>query len=225
MTQETYERLYNEMIESSRKFMTAWQQQVAGSAQGTSAANKPVELQLGFFKEAQSLFERLMWYPPFSMIEGTMTPQVNQYKAYLELVGLYMQLYQEWMGVYIDFSRVLSTTIANTNTKLLEIAPTTQPAELYARWIQEMGDGIDTLLRDQAFAAKLGSVLSRMLDVRKKSDEFMENFYSMMNLPTRTEMRRVYKELHSMKKKIRELSSPSHGERTEKQKRGADEEA
>jgi len=232
MSQDSYDRLYKDLIDSSKRFMSAWQQQFTNSSpQGAATGNIPVSspmLQIGFFKEAQNLFERLMWFPPFSMIEGTAGPSMKQYKTYWELVGLYMQLYQEWLNVYLDFSRVLMTTVTETNSKLFSEAATTLPSEVYGKWIAGMESGIDALLREETFASKLGSLLSRMLDVRKKSDEFMEDYYSMMNIPTKSEMKRVYKELYLLKKKVRELSSsPEHGKGSDQsmQKRGAEETA
>ena len=56
------------------------------------------------------------------------------------------------------------------------------------------------------FASKLASVLSKLLDVRKKSDEFMESYYQLMNIPTKSEMNRIYREMYLMKKKLRKLS-------------------
>ena len=60
-----------------------------------------------------------MWFPPFSMIQGTAGPAFTQYKDYWELVGLYSELYQEWVNVYLDFSRALMSTVTTTNSKLI----------------------------------------------------------------------------------------------------------
>ena len=216
MTEASYEKFYKDWLDSSKKFMAAWQQQSANPTMGTPP-------QVDFFKEAQSLFERLMWFPPFSMIKGTAGPQLSQYEKYWELYGLYSKLYQEWLNVYLEFSRTLMLTISNTNSKLIGLNLVTQPKEIYTKWIEGLETGIDGLLRDPSFAAKLGSVLSMMLDVRKKSDEFMEGYFSLMNIPTKSEMNRVYKEMYLMKREIRKLSA-NLNKRSPMQNGGADEE-
>lgn len=215
MTEDSYGKFYKDFVDSSKKFMAAWQEQTTSSPGAAS--------QVDPFREAQALFEKLMWFPPFSMIKGTAGPQISQYERYWELYGLYSKLYQEWLNVYIEFTRTLMITVATTNSKLIGLPLSSQPKELHTKWIEGLESGMDSLLRDPAFAAKLGSVLSRMLDVRKKADEFMESYYSMMNIPTKSELNRIYKEMYLMKKTIRKLSSEQDKKST--QNRGAEETA
>jgi Poly(R)-hydroxyalkanoic acid synthase subunit (PHA_synth_III_E) len=220
MSEDYYESFYKSWLDYSKKFFSAWQpgSEESSTQPGRKDQSPLARFQSGFFNQAQNLFERLTWFPPFSMIQGTTGPAFDQYKKYWELVGLYSQLYQEWTNVYLDFSRSVMTTVTSTNAKLAGsgLIPSKQSREVYGEWMEGMESGLDSLLRNQAFAAKLGAVLSKMLDVRKKSDEFMDGYYSMMNMPTRTELNRVYKELYLMKKQLRKLSSEKSNRNSEK---------
>ncbi len=209
MEEDVYSKFYKTWLENARKFMTPWMPGQGGTETGSSSAtsekeSSPINLPKDWAAQSQSFFEKMMWFPPFSVLQGTAGPTLTWYKEYWELAVLYTELYQEWTNLYLDFSRAMMSIVTSTNAKMLGANPM-QPKEAYNALIGGMAQGIDELLRDQKIAAKLGRFLSKVLETKKKADALMENYYAMMNIPTKSEMDKVYRELYLLKKKIRVL--------------------
>jgi hypothetical protein len=179
--------------------------QDTGGKQQESSSSNQVPFVPSSFLEAQKFFEKIISLPPYSMMRGITGTQIDQYKGYSELIKLYTELYEDWFNLYVDFSRAFMTIIANINSKLLTSSPSNMPRDIYNNWINELSSGIDTLFREPIFASKLAKAFSKMMDVRKKSEELLEDYYSMFNLPTRSEMKKLYKEIHFLKRKLQQL--------------------
>jgi polyhydroxyalkanoate synthase subunit PhaE len=158
-----------------------------------------------WLSDPTAFFERMIWFPPFSVIQGTAGPAVQNYSKYSEIAKSSIQLYQKWLDLYLEFSKALTDVSAKLNARLFTSGATSDPKQAYVIWLEEFTQGMDKLLRDESVASRMASFLSNMLDLKRESDAFMENYYKMMNIPTRSEMDRVYKEIYSLKKELRNL--------------------
>ncbi len=152
------------------------------------------------------MLEKLNSFPPLSMVEGTTDRELIRHNEYVELLKLYEQLYVQWFGIYIDFLRTLMTIIATANSEFVKSPATLEPRQIYNTWIDAIANGTDALFREPVFASKLAKAFSTMLDVKKASDDLVESSYRMISIPTKSDVRKLYKEIYLIKKKLRELS-------------------
>jgi len=115
----------------------------------------------------------------------------------------------------VDLSKawVEGTTSASTKLSSTKFeTPEAYRRQAYDLFIKELESKFDALLRDEKFASRLGNLLSSFLEVKQRSDRLVEGYQRLFNIPTRTEIDRVYKELHELKRTVRRLSRESGGQ-------------
>ncbi len=226
MSQETREKMYDVWLEASRNFLSSWSSIFAGGMQQANPffQHEQQKAPGSLGKDPLKSFSDTLtsMFPAILMFQGTGGPGTTLQKDYFELMQGSVDLWKEWADLCVDFSRMWF----RTNTSILEklssaaskVTDTTTPAELtrqsYTLWTQEAEREMDRLLHDEDFSKKLGSFLSKALDTRKKADQIMEKFYTMMNIPTRSEIERVYKELHDLKKQIGRQTTKAKDEKS-----------
>ena len=197
MENEVYNRLFRAWFDAASKFspLLSFGQDLTDP----SRAN--------WTKDFEGLVQKTLWFPPFSIAGGTNNQAVELYKEQVDLASSYVELYKRWAEVWMDFTKAWVDGTSNAVRKLEENK--TNPVQshdrkFYSTWIQALESRFDTLLRDPSFASKLGDLLSAFLDLKRKSDSLMERYYSLMNVPTRSEIDRIHRELYELKKSVRE---------------------
>jgi hypothetical protein len=226
MPPESKEKKYDVWLEASKNFLSSWSSIFAGSMQ---QANPFFQTQKSPDNPGrdplQTLSETLTsMFPAILMFQGTGGPGVTLQKDYFELMQSSVDLWKEWADLCVDFSRMWFKTNAAILEKLPSLKSKTTgnatPEEFtrqtYNLWVEEAAREMDRLLHDENFSKKLGSFLSKALDTRKKADLIMEKFYAMMNIPTRSEIDRVYKELHDLKRKVGRRSTDVENEESKR---------
>jgi len=212
----SYEKMYNAWLEATKKFLSPWSSvMVSGTSSNpfqtpfSSATQMP-----DFGKEWSKTMEKLMSsFPASMMFQGTSGPAATLQKDYWELMNDSLDMYKEWVDLSMAFSKVWLQTSASVFEKFSSAAmkaPSLKPEELvkqtYNLWVEEAESNMDHLLRDPNFSQKLAGLLSKYLDVKKKSDSITEKYLNVMNIPTRTEIDNIYKELHNISRKLSDLS-------------------
>jgi len=80
--------------------------------------------------------------------------------------------------------------------------------EFYDVWIETYSETFKDFLKSGHFAADLGKLNSYLMDFQKYNREMLEeNYLKPMNLPTKTEINEINKELYSLKKTVKELAN------------------
>lgn len=122
---------------------------------------------------------------------------------------LFYNLYSVWIDTIADFQNLSLEAMKKMNDKTAnmdQINPD-RNKELYNIFIETYSDTFKEFLRTEHFARDMGKFTSGLIEVQKYNREMLEeNFLKPMDMPTRTEMEEMGKELYSLKKKVRELT-------------------
>ena len=80
--------------------------------------------------------------------------------------------------------------------------------DFYTVWIETYSETFKEFLESGHFASDMGKLNSHLMDFQKYNREMLEeNYLKPMNLPTKTEIDEINKELYSLKKTVKELTS------------------
>ncbi len=215
MEPEAYEKFYKAWLESTKKFLSPWSlmKETPSPSFFTPSSHSATDAQ-DWTKDWSKLMEGMLSFPYSMAIQGIGGTPVSLQKDYWDLLNGGLDLYKEWVDVSLDFSKTWLEASSSVFAKLnatVSKAQTTSPddymKQIYNVWVEELEGKMDRLLRDPGFASKLASLLSKYLDVKKKSDSMVEKYYTVMNVPTKSEIDNIYKEIHELKKKLSERAS------------------
>ena len=79
--------------------------------------------------------------------------------------------------------------------------------EFYDIWIQTYSDTFKDFARSGHFVSDLGKLNAHLMDFQKYNRDMLEeNYLKPMNLPTKTEIDEINKELYTLKKTVKELT-------------------
>jgi len=113
------------------------------------------------------------------------------------LSNYYKQLTDTWMGAQ-----------KKVNQKLPEIPNDVEQYEAYKRvWIDIFDNDFTELFDSGKFGENYGKLVSKELELTKHWDNIMNVMLKSANLPNKKEIDEVYKELHSLRKRISKLES------------------
>ncbi|MFZ3059624.1 MAG: poly(R)-hydroxyalkanoic acid synthase subunit PhaE [Candidatus Methanoperedens sp.] len=80
--------------------------------------------------------------------------------------------------------------------------------DFYKIWIETYSETFKEFSKSGHFVADLGKLNSNLMDFQIYNKEMLEeNYLKPMNLPTKTEIDEINKELYSLKKTVKELTS------------------
>ena len=215
MEPEAYEKFYKAWLESTKKFLSPWSlmKETPSPSFFTPSSHSATDAQ-DWTKDWSKLMEGMLSFPYSMAIQGIGGTPVSLQKDYWDLLNGGLDLYKEWVDVSLDFSKTWLEASSSVFAKLnatVSKAQTTSPddymKQIYNVWVEELEGKMDRLLHDPGFASKLASLLSKYLDVKKKSDSMVEKYYTVMNVPTKSEIDNIYKEIHELKKKLSERAS------------------
>ena len=79
--------------------------------------------------------------------------------------------------------------------------------EFYNIWIDTYSETFKDFSKSGHFASDMGKLNSHLIDFQKYNREMLEeNYLKPMNLPTKTQIDEINKELYSLKKTMKELT-------------------
>lgn len=79
--------------------------------------------------------------------------------------------------------------------------------EFYDIWIQTYSDTFKDFAKSGHFVSDLGKLNAHLMDFQKYNREMLEdNYLKPMNMPTKTEIDEINKELYALKKTVKELT-------------------
>lgn len=124
---------------------------------------------------------------------------------------LFFSLYSTWMDTVVDFQNISMEAMKRMNTKTVTLEGNTGTEnyrELYDIWMESYSETFKEFLKSGHFSSNMGKFMSNFLDVQKYNKEMLEeNYLKPSNLPTKSDVDELNKEIYSLKKQVKELSS------------------
>jgi polyhydroxyalkanoate synthesis regulator phasin len=123
---------------------------------------------------------------------------------------IFLSLYSTWMDTISDFQAISLEAMKRMKTKTVSLEGKTSVEnykELYNIWIESYSETFKEFLKSGHFSSDMGKFMSNFLDVQKYNREMLEeNYLKPNNLPTKSDIDELTKELYSLKKQVKELS-------------------
>jgi len=128
-------------------------------------------------------------------------------KGFSTFVNLYaagMDTSSNLQSVFMEAMRKVQEKTANDMEG--EISPE-KYKEFYNIWMETYSETFKEFSRSGHFVSDMGKMNSYLMDFQKYNREMLEeNYLKPMNLPTKTEIDEINKELYSLKKTVKELT-------------------
>jgi len=164
-------------------------------------------------KSYQSTFGKLAQVPAFGPIR-------EKQEKIMKSMPIYTDLYTAWIESNINFQSVFTEATKRTYEKTIEQWPKLSDIkdgkgcvdpekfkDLYNTWLEAYSDTFKEFMKSEHFASDMGKLTSVFMDFQKYNKEIIEeNYLKPNNLPTKTEIDEINKELYDIKKIVKELT-------------------
>lgn len=166
------------------------------------------------FESTQNFFDQ--WVKIYEATYGRLfeTPAVGPIREKQEKVmksfPIYVNLYTTWIESNINFQTVFMEAMRKTYEKTANEMMTgkVSPEEykdFYKILIDTYSETFKEFIKSGHFANDMGKLMSNFIEFQKNNREILEeNCMKPMNIPTKTDIDEINKELYSLKKTIKE---------------------
>lgn len=182
--------------------------------------DKSIEEQLKLSLEStQEFFD--MWMKNYSSTFGklaqipTIGPIREKQEKMMKSFPLYANLCTTWIDSNINFQCVFIEAMRRTYEKTINdikidkdsISPETYK-EFYKTWIDTYSETFKDFMKSGHFLSDMNKIVSHFMDLQKYNREMIEeNFLRPSNLPTKTDIDDINKELYLLKKTVKDLNN------------------
>jgi class III poly(R)-hydroxyalkanoic acid synthase PhaE subunit len=168
------------------------------------------------FEFTQEFFD--LWLKTYEATMGrlvempAMGPAREKSEKMMKGFSNFVNLYTAWMDSNVNFQSVFMESMRRvrekTGSKMEgEISPA-KYKDFYKIWIETYSETFKEFLKSGHFASDMGKLNSYLMEFQKYNREMLEeNYLKPMNLPTKTEIDEINKELYYLKKTVKELTS------------------
>ena len=124
----------------------------------------------------------------------------------------FVNLYAAGMDTSSNLQNVFMEAMQKVQDKIPadmdgEISPE-KYKEFYNIWVDTYSETFKDFSKSGHFVSDIGKLNSHLMDFQKYNREMLEeNYLKPMNLPTKTQIDEINKELYSLKKTVKELTS------------------
>jgi len=154
-------------------------------------------------KTFEESFDRLAMMPAVG-------PSREKYEKVMKGFSLYINLYATWMDSLSNINNISLEALSKMRDKTATLKSETGPErskELYDIWMETYSGAFNEFFRSEHFASDIGKFMSLFADVQRYNrDVLEENVLVPSNLPTKTDIDEINKELYDLRKKVKELS-------------------
>jgi class III poly(R)-hydroxyalkanoic acid synthase PhaE subunit len=168
------------------------------------------------FESAQEFFD--LWFKTYEATMGRLMempavgPAREKSEKMMKGFSTYVNLYIAGMDSTANFQSVFMEAMRRVHEKTAtEMAEEISPEkykDFYKIWIETYSETFKEFLKSGHFASDMGKLMSYFMEFQKYNREMLEeNYLKPMNLPTKTEIDEINKELYSLKKTVKELIS------------------
>ncbi len=176
--------------------------------QGLSMEKSSVELTHEFFdqwlKTYESTYGRLIEMP-------AMGPMRERSEKMVRSFSVSVNLYTAWMESLVNFQHIFMEAMRRMREKMTtEMEGEVRPEryrDFYQLWIETYSETFKEFLKSGHFSSDMGRLTSYFVDFQKSNRELVEeNVLKPVNLPTRTEIDEMNRELYALKKTTKNLT-------------------
>jgi len=139
-------------------------------------------------------------------------PSREKSEKMMKGVSTFVNLFSAGMDTSSNMQNVFMEAMQKVQEKIGtdmdgEISPE-KYKEFYDIWIQTYSETFKDYARSGHFVSDLGKLNANLMDFQKYNREMLEeNYLKPMNMPTKTEIDEINKELYTLKKTVKELTS------------------
>ena len=142
----------------------------------------------------------------------TLGPTREKSEKMMKGFSTFVNLYTAWMKSNINSQSVFMEAMHRMREKTAsEMEGKINPEkykDFYKLWIETYSETFKEFLKSDHFASDMGKLMSHFMEFQKYNREMLEeNYLKPMNLPTKTEIDEINKELYYLKKTVKELTS------------------
>ncbi len=168
------------------------------------------------FESTQEFFD--MWLKVYNTTTGRLVempalgPTREKSEKFMKGFSTFVNLYAAGMDSNSNIQSVLLEAMRRVHEKTAtdmegEISPE-KCKDFYKICIETYSETFKEFMKSCHFASDMGKLNSLLMDFQIYNREMLEeNYLKPMNLPTKTEIDEINKELYSLKKKVKELTS------------------
>ncbi|MCZ7355498.1 MAG: hypothetical protein O8C66_03760 [Candidatus Methanoperedens sp.] len=168
------------------------------------------------FESTQEFFDQ--WLKVYNATTGRLVempalgPAREKSEKMMKGFSTFVNLYAAGMDTSSNFQVVFMEAMRKVQEKTAtdmegEISPE-KCKDFYKIWIETYSETFKEFLKSGHFASDMGKLNSNLMEFQKYNREMLEeNYLKPMNLPTKTEIDEINKELYSLKKTVKELTS------------------
>ncbi len=168
------------------------------------------------FESTQEFFD--MWLRTYNATMGrivempAMGPTREKSEKMMKGFSTFVKLYTAGMDSSSNFQSVFMEAMRRVHEKTEsdmegEISPE-EYKDFYNIWIETYSETFKEFLKSGHFASDMGKLNSHLMEFQKYNREMLEeNYLKPMNIPTKTEIDEINKELYSLRKTVKELTS------------------
>ncbi len=158
-----------------------------------------------WLKSYESTYGRLLEMPALG-------PTREKSEKLMKDFSIGVNLYAAGMDSSIDFQSVFMEAMRRMREKTAtDMGGETSPEkykDFYRIWIETYSETFKEFLKSGHFAEDTGKFMSHFMEFQKYNREMLEeNYLKPMNLPTKKEIDEINKELYSLKRTVKELTS------------------
>ena len=148
---------------------------------------------------------RLVEMPTLGPAREKSEKMMKGFSTFANLFAAGMDSNSNFQGVFMEAMRKVQE---KTSTDMEgEISPE-KYKDFYRIWIETYSETFKEFMKSGHFASDMGKLNSYLMDFQKYNREMLEeNYLKPMNLPTKTDIDEINKELYSLKKTVKELTS------------------
>jgi polyhydroxyalkanoate synthesis regulator phasin len=182
-----------------------YQDQKKGKNMEKSSFESTQEFYDEWLKTYKATMGRLVEMPAIGPAREKSEKMMKGFSTFANLFAAGMDTSSNLQSVFMEAMRkVQAKTGADMNG---EISPE-KYKDFYDIWIQTYSDTFKEFSRSGHFVEDIGKLNSYYMDFQQyQKDMLEENYLKPMNLPTKTEIDEINKELYSLKKAVKDLTS------------------
>ncbi|MCZ7358089.1 MAG: hypothetical protein O8C66_09225 [Candidatus Methanoperedens sp.] len=168
------------------------------------------------FESTQEFFD--LWLRTYNATMGRLVempalgPTREKSEKMMKGFSTFINLYTAGMDSNFNFQSIFTEAMRRVREKTAtdmegEITPE-KYKDFYKIWIETYSETFREFLKSGHFASDMGKLNSYLIEFQKYNREMLEeNYLKPMNLPTKTDIDEINKELYSLKKTVKELTS------------------
>ncbi len=156
----------------------------------------------------QSTFGKLTQLPTFGPIREKQEKMMKGFP-------IYVNLYNTWIESNINFQTVFTEAMKKTYEKMVtetkgEITKE-KYKDFYKIWLETYSETLKEFMKSGHFTSDMGKLMAHFMDYQKYNKEMIEeNFLKPGNLPTKTEIDEINKELYALRKMLKDVDKKNN---------------